>query len=148
MTELANPVTATMAVLNASTLLDTAMGGTALVHGGEIPKGRVASMPERCAVVAAAGAPPMAPGMADNVPVSVNRVDVRCYGRTLAEADLVALAVTHALKRWQFGRTSGRHLVHWFQKVGGPIAFRDPDGDWPVSVVTFQMQMADELAAV
>lgn len=144
--DLASPVTATMLVLGASALVDEAAGGTARVHGGQVPHDRVSSMPERCCVVTPAGAPAIRPGSGDNVPVSVHRVDVRCYGRTPYEAEILQLAATQALKQWGYGQTSGRHLVHWFNKVGGPVAFRDPEGDWPVSVVTFQLQMADELA--
>jgi hypothetical protein len=146
MPEIANPVTATMNVLSASATVTTAMGGTSSVYGGEIPKGQIASMPKRAAVVAAAGTPGIGPGTADNVPVSVSRVDVRCYGRTREEADVVALAVAHALKAWDRGQTSGRHHVHWFHRTAGPVPLRDPDTDWPISVVTFQLQMADELA--
>lgn len=145
--ELANPVTATMAVLEASDVVEAAMGGTLSVYGGDIPNSQVPSMPKRAAVVAMAGAPTGRPGTADTVPVSLHRVDVRCYGRSRAEADVVALAVAHALKTWQYGRTSERHLVHWYHRVAGPVPTRDPDTDWPISVVTFQLQMADELAA-
>lgn len=146
MTELASPVVATMQILTASDVVAAAMGPTTRVHGAEIPKGRVANMPERCAVVAMAGAPPIAPGTADSVPVSVRRVDVRCYGRTPHEADTLALACIHALKRWRYGRTTGRVLVHWYHHAAGPVVFRDPEGDWPVAVVSFHVQMADELA--
>lgn len=147
--ELANHITAAREALKADPdgVLATAMGGTIRVHGAEIPDSRVPAMPERCAVVRAAGGPGVAPGTSDNAPITVYRIDVLCYGRTPAEADLVALSVKHALKRWRYGQTSGRHLVHWFHHVAGPVPLRDPDGDWPVSIVTFQMQMADELAA-
>ena len=127
--ELANHITAAREALKADPdgVLATAMGGTIRVHGAEIPDSRVPAMPERCAVVRAAGGPGVAPGTSDNAPITVYRIDVLCYGRTPAEADLVALSVKHALKRWRYGQTSGRHA-----HVSG-LAHAAPPGAAPTS---------------
>ena len=137
--ELASPILATIAALQQSLVVTAAMGGTSRVHGVDIPKGRVASMPERCCVVAPAGGP----GRSDTLPIGTYRVDVRCYGRNRLEAHTLALSVIHVLKRVKYGSISG-HLVHWFNPSGGPVHYLEPPADWPVEVASFLMQLADE----
>lgn len=146
MKELANPITATILALQSSDTMIATLGGTARVHGSELPASRVASMPEACIVVKAAGGG-IGPGTSDTLPISVRRVDVFCYARTPLEASNVALAAVNTLKIWR-RRTIQRHMVHWFNHASGPVSFRDPSGDWPCEIVTFQVQLADELTAL
>ena len=135
----ANAVTATMQILAASTRIANEIGAVT-VRGGELKRTDVAAMPTRVIVVADAGAPPE-PN--DYLPVSVKRVDVRCYGRTAMEASVLSTVVNLELKAWKRS-LQGEHLVYSFNRSSGPIATRDPDGDWPVSIVSFEVRLADE----
>lgn len=138
--EIADNIAATIAVLKQSSAVIAACAGVPRVAGGEVPAGWVRDMPMRGIVVVPAGGGGR-PGSNDRVPVKVKRVDVRCYGRTPAEANTLALTVEHALQSWLSG-IAGGVLVHWFNHASGPIAYRTADGDWPVAVSSFQMQFA------
>lgn len=142
--DIANPVTATRAILKASALVAEACGGTAVVHGSEIPDARASAMPERCMVVQSAGGRGLV-GSRDNVPISSKRLDIVCYGRTRVEADSLAFVAEHVLKRWVSRRASNRAYVHGYEIVAGPVPFEHPDTGWIASTVTVIVQLADEL---
>lgn len=148
--QIASPVVATLEVLSAASLVDEALGGAQRVYAGQIPTSVMQTLnghPPRCIEIASAGSSALTSGSGDtgHVPVSVWRIDLRCYGRTRTEADLAAIAARHVLKQWVSGRTSGNALVHWFHRTSGPVPITTPDTGWPISVVSFQLQMADEL---
>lgn len=144
MTDLADPVVACIEALRSSPYVGNALGSTAHIYGGEIPADIVKQMPMRVIIVNPAGTPG---GIGENsyVPVSVQRLDVLCYGRNRMEAGALAIAARYALKTWHPG-LSGGVRVHWFKQSAGPIQFRDPDGNWPASVVSFNVMIDDALA--
>lgn len=145
---IANPITATIALLRADAGVLAALGGTLVtgtvprVAGSEVSSDLAKIMPQRALIVAAAGAG-SGVGQNDYVPVSVRRLDLRCYGRTPHEADTLALAAQVACKAWVPRLIAGVY-VHHYRHVAGPVSFRDPDGDWPVTITTVQIQYADQ----
>jgi len=137
---IANPITATIRVLERAPHVMEILGSTGRIAGGEIPKRWVESMPRPGIVVVPAGGGEK-PGARDRVPAKVPRIDVRCYHSTPEKAHTLALAVEYELQQWNYGRAGGV-LVHWFNHVNGPVQYRTDPGDWPVAVSTFRMQYA------
>lgn len=116
------------------------------VYGGEVPDEETTRMPRTLIVVKPAGTPALAPGSNDYIAASVRRIDVMCYAKTFNAAGDLANRVAADLKPWR-RQTIGDHLVFWFKHSSGPIPMRDPDGDWPVVVVTMLIMLADERVA-
>lgn len=135
----ANPVTGTMQVLAASARI-AGEGGGPSIDGGDLPKRVTALMPTRAILVTPSGGPA---ATGDTVPTEMKRVDVRCYGRTAHEAYTLAVIVELELKAWTRSVTTD-HLVYGFTRTSGPVQMRDPDGDWPMSIVSFLVRVADE----
>lgn len=143
---LASVVDATMDILSENSGVIEA-AGVDRIFGGEVPKDVIASMPVSCVVVRPAGTPAVSPGTNDNLRASVKRVDVFCYAESPYLVDRLQLAVVYAMKRWRYGRTSGGALVHHCKLDSGPVLLNDPDGDWPCQIVSFRVQLCDELVA-
>ncbi len=141
--QVADPVLATIRILEGSSLILDALGGASnRIAGGEVPKGWVKTMPQAGIVVVPAGGGDR-PGSNDTVPVKVPRLDVRCYHATPMRAHRLALAVEDVLRQWKF-KTSAGVLVHWFNHAGGPSPYRT-EADWPVCVTSFRVQYARSL---
>lgn len=140
----ANAALATIAVLESSIRIVDEIGAVPMM-GGELHAAQVDVMPARCIVVALAGRG-VSIGTRDHLPVSKPRVDVRCYGRTRNEADTLALVASLALKAWRRAVVGGRYFVYSFEPSSGPVPTRDPDGDWPVTIVSFEVLLGDDTA--
>jgi hypothetical protein len=104
----------------------------------ELPDDQDALMPRACFVVSAAGGP----GAGGFLPIGRQRIDVRSYGATHAEAMDVAIAAHQTLKSLR--RTvSGVVLVHGFEPSSGFLTLRDADARWPL-VLRSYLEMYDE----
>lgn len=144
-TNLCDPVKAVMDIL-AETCSGLSVIADGRVYGQELPEQEVGAQPRAAIVVASA---PSGEGFGDKDyrRVSVNRVDVRCYGESVNDAAVLSIAVHDALKRWRNGQTTGKALVHACMRVAGPVFYRSPAADTPVMVRTYDVQHADELVA-
>lgn len=126
-----DPLTATKDVLAAR--LDPVPGFTP-----ELPDDQDAFMPRACFVVTGAGGP----GAGGRLPIGKQRVDVRYYGKTHAEAMDLAIAGHLVLKNLR--RTVvGNALVHGFEVSSGYTVLREPDTRWPFVLRTY-LGMFDE----
>jgi hypothetical protein len=104
----------------------------------ELPDDQDDAMPRKCFVVTGAGGP-AAGGF---LPIGKQRVDVKSYGATHAEAMDVAVAAHLVLKNLR--RTVvGAVLVHGFETSSGYTTLREPDTRWPLVLRTY-LGMFDE----
>jgi hypothetical protein len=95
--------------------------------GHELPEDQNDSMPMACGVVSASGGP----GAGGFLPIGRQRVDLKCYGRTHAEAMDVAVGAHQVLKNLR--RTVvGVVLIHGFEPSSGFTTLRDGNGRWPL----------------
>lgn len=96
------------------------------VYGVELPRELNESMPIRVVVLRPSGGP----GDSGTLPLGESRYDVRCYGETPYDANLVHRLVSWSLK-YMRRTVQGETFVHSATMESGPIALREPDGDWP-----------------
>ena len=136
-----NLIAALISFLSADTALDFYVAGR--IFGEELPESAVAAMPRDCIVVkTSGGAGAFGAGWQE---FGDRRVDLRCYGPTPLQANLVSDLAYVALK--QMHRSlQGDCLLHWARIAGGPQALRDPDTDWPFALSSWQV-LAAEIAA-
>lgn len=125
---------AAVAVLRASN--PVIAGGR--IFGTELPKAEAAQMPRQAVVVRRAGGP-------EDVSfqqIITDRLDFICFGGTVTDAERLSVDVHRRLKFFNGGTFAGRK-VHNFTRSSGRAFFRDPDTDWPVSVETWLIRVAD-----
>ncbi|MCQ4575417.1 MAG: hypothetical protein NOU37_09265 [Candidatus Brocadiales bacterium] len=127
------PLTALVSFLEADADVAT-LAGTR-IYGYELPQSEAASgqMPRKAVVLNPAGGGGVGPGVSDYVEVQHLRVDVFCYGETPFEASKLRLAVHNAFKHLK-RITQDNTLIHSATLSGGPIALRDQDTAWPISM--------------
>lgn len=113
------------------------------VFGGELPSGQASSMPRHAVVIRYSGGGSLGGGHQE---YSDKRVDVRCYGSTIYEADRLWRSVGPALQALQ-REVHADCLLHWARRGGGPIDLRDPDTDWPFIFSSWQVLSSDRVAA-
>ena len=112
------------------------------VYGWELPRSKVGSMPDHAVVVKQVGGP----GSQGWARLTKNRVDVWCYGKSLGLCETLRRNVTVVLK--QLTRTvKSSGLIHSIEHVGGPIALRDSNEDWPIIIETWLVASADKAVA-
>lgn len=128
-----DPISATAA------LLDTALDPWP-AFGHELPDDQDGLMPRQCVVVSGASGP----GAGGFLPLGRQRLDIRSYGATHAEAMDVAVAAHLYLKGLR--RTvSGAVLVHGFDPGSGYLTLREPEVRWPL-VLRSYIGLFDERA--
>lgn len=114
------------------------------VFGGELAGAEAASMPRKAIVVARAGGPgAIGKGYQRYGDIGV---ELRCYGETPHSADQLWRRAYPALKQLARVIEDGC-LIHWAKLGGGPMALRDPDTDWPFTLASFQVLVAEVAAA-
>ena len=107
------------------------------IFGAELPEEQARSMPRKTVVLTVSG------GMG-GVGSSTyqhwihNRFDVRCYGETPYEADLVHNAVFRAMRELRGHRHGGVRLSDAVLS-GGPLPGRDMDADWPYTIGVYTL---------
>ena len=116
----------------------TAGGGLPIV--GEMNGAIAALMPRRAIVVTASGGPEI---LGLNHDLAQGRMDVRCYGATLADAwelnDVVYEVLRYNGRRAMNGKT-----VHAIWPSGGGIQGRDQDVDAPFVFTEYTMIIAED----
>lgn len=106
----------------------------------ELPEGEDKLMPRKCFVVAGAGGP----GAGGFLPNGRQRLDLKFYGATHAEAMDIAIAGHNVLKTLR--RTvAGNVLVRGFDPSSGFLTLRDANGRWPL-VLRSYIESYDERA--
>lgn len=135
-----DPVTALVTFLKADAPV-AALASTR-VFGGELPRGQVAEMPRAAVVLKPAGGP----GGYGYIEFAKVRVDVDCYAATVRDAWTLHLAVRTALKQMRRNVTGGV-LLHSADVSADGVTARDPDTDWPVTVSSYLVSVAEVAAA-
>ena len=114
-----------------STLLGDALAPVP-VYGHELPDDVVDAMPTKALVVSGSGGP----GTGGYLPLDRQRLDLRSYGATHAQAMEVAVAAHEVLKRLR--RTVvGNALLHSADPTTAFITLREPNGRWPLVLRTY-----------
>lgn len=134
---LPDPITATVALLLASTKITDLVGQR--VYGAELPKEAASSMPQ--AVIVVRPAPGGIPRRGC-MPLGDTHYDMWCYGEYPSEAGAVRLAVYDVLKNMVRTLQSGSLLYNYIP-VSSPIYLRDLDTDSPFFMQTFQLTAAE-----
>jgi hypothetical protein len=133
MTAAPDPMDALLTFLLTDTDLAADVGE--LVFGSKLPPEIVGGMPQRCILLLLAG------GSGDDdgyLRFGRIRFDVRTYGDTDAAARILHLLAHRVLKNLN-RRVSAGVLLHAATRVGGPIADREPNTDWPFVLSTYQL---------
>ena len=96
------------------------------VFGDEMPDSEAESMPRDAVEVSPSGGH----GFASTQRLDVQRIDVRSFGATPADARLLALTVHRILTELD-RRVVGSCLVHSVNSAGGFGSDREPNTRWP-----------------
>ena len=115
----------------------------ARVFRDELPEGETEATEIDPAVVVRYSGGPRVGGY---LPLSRDRLDVKCYGRTPREADDLHRAVHGYLKQLRRTTRDGA-VIHSVSPAGGRLSTRDPDTDWPYVFSSWSMRAA-EVSAV
>jgi len=119
-------------------LLAIATGVPAFGH--ELPDDQDDLMPRKCVVVSGAGGP----GAGGFLPLGRQRLDIRSYGATHADAMDVAVAAHDYLKGLR-RTTAGVVVLHGFEPSSGFLTLREPEVRWPL-VLRSYIGLYDERA--
>ena len=138
-----DPISGLAAFLKADAAV-AALVGTR-VFGLELPRTETDFMPRQAVVLNAAGGGSVGPGANDRVEIQRVRVDVFCYGETPFEAAALRLTVHEAVKQMTTN-IKNNMVLHDAVLSGGPIALRDRETNWPISMESW-IVTASELAA-
>lgn len=144
MTDAVDTVTAGRQALRACGDLSDLIDGR--VYGGEVPGADADVMPRGCIVVANAGGGGSGVGASDTRAWTRGRIDVRSYGETPAEAAAISVMAHLWLKQWT-RRVANGVLIDTVEEGAGPISFRDPNTDWPMTIRTYLLLHADRLVS-
>ena len=93
-------------------------------------------MPRKCLVILAGPGP----GADRYVPTSVGNAQFRCYGATLPEAWAVYQALYAVLQRAHHERPATGKLLLTVHELAHPIDALEPETEWPVVLVTYQVR--------
>jgi len=107
-------------------------GLTERIYGSELPRDGAAGMPSKTVVVMASGLGGTTGDRSDVREVG-NRFDVRCYGESPYQADLLHGAVFRAMKDLRRERYNDV-VLQTAEVGGGPLPGRDGDADWPYTL--------------
>jgi hypothetical protein len=139
-----NVLSAVRAALRAEASV-TALVPAAQIYAGSMSREEVASQPRPAIIVRRAGGFPMG----GHVQIARPRVDVLAYGTTEFQADFIGETVYAFLKALTRKRVTSAApaitptLVHSVSEAGGPTNHRDPDGDWPFQLRTYEVLVAE-----
>ena len=117
------------------------------VWAPELPEEEIKEMPRQCVVVTRSGGASTGPGARSYAPWLNNRLDVRCYGKTPYEAEVLQSAVYNFMTQLELKpdgnlgnqRVAGGSIIKNAVVSGGPIPGRDADGDWPFQLTIFDV---------
>lgn len=121
-----------------------AIAGTK-VFGNEVPESENATMPKAVVLINSAGHGRV---NANYIPVNNTIKDIRCYGKTPYESNMLFMVVAHALK--QLRRTVVTQnglpdtILYSAMLVSGQFSAREPDTEWPVSWGSFEILVSEE----
>lgn len=130
----ADPAAALCVYLLAQPAVSTAAAGR--VFRPDLPETEIPAMPRACVIVSPAGGYQMF-GLSP-LPLGDPRLDVLCYGETWLESERLASEVTVALRALRQSVWNGTRL-YWARIETGPTPARDPDTNWPGTVVIAQV---------
>lgn len=131
-----------LAALNADA--DVAALTSGRVYAMSLPRDEAGAQPRKALVIQPSGGA-VAASTGGTAPVQSMRVDIRCHGETLFEAERVRRAAHQVLRRLS-RQVAANVLLHSANPAGGPTVLRDPDADWPIINAPWQL-LADERAA-
>ena len=94
--------------------------------------------PRHTVVVMASGGAGSGRGARSRMRWTKNRADVKCYGPTPYQGDLLHNAVYRAMDELQ-GYTMGDTRLVSAEVGGGPIPGRDADADWPYTMGVYMV---------
>lgn len=122
------------------------------VYAGEMPAAEASAQSAAhgrpAVVISAAGGP----GDRGYVKIARTRVDIRAYGGSPFEATRLSNEIHETLKALSRQRIAGGApaitptLIHSVMAESGPTPLRDADGDWPMTLRTYEV-LAAEVAA-
>lgn len=137
-----DPIVGVIDYLKESTTLSVLLSER--IYGGELPPSEVDSMPRKALVVAFSGGfQAFGRGYQQYGDI---RIDTFLYGETPYEVDRVYFALYPHLKQMRTNRQRDC-LLHWAKPSGSPLTLRDPDTDWPMSFLSWQVMVAEVTAA-
>ncbi len=135
-----------LGALRTALLLDGAVTAAAAgrVFVAELPDGEAASMPRVAVLIQPAGGLPER----GRTKLAYPRIDVRCYGRTPNEGWRLMLVVHEYLKALTrkvaaASSTGERALIHDVSAVSHGSQLRDADGDWPMTLRTYELVVSE-----
>lgn len=108
----------------------------ARVYGGELPPDETANMPRAALLVKPSGGISLTGG--SYVRADTQRIDLRGYGATPAQAAAVLAVGSTALSMMRRGTWAGI-LIHSVSSAGGFSTQRDPNTFWPRAIRSFQV---------
>lgn len=133
-----DPIPAVLRVLKNNSTVNTLTASR--LYRDELPS--ATGMPRTAVVVKAAGGP----GGGAYLEYARVRVDVDCWASTPGDAVRLHLAVRTALKHMPRQVVDGV-LLHSVEVSSDGISARDPDTDWPVTVSSYLVAVAEVAAA-
>lgn len=110
--------------------------------GAELPGAEAESMPRACVVFSASGGAGL--GADDYSALGVQRVDVRSYGASMAEA-LQVHRIVQAILKGVADAVVGEALIHNCYIESRGITQRDADGRWPMVVGVYGVRMSERV---
>ena len=113
------------------------------VYGAELPEREAATMPQKTVVITAAGGLGTGAGTASTTQWTRNRFDVRCYGETPYQADILHGAVYRAMRDLHIYEYADVRLSNAVMG-GGPLPGRDMDADWPYTMGVYTVSAVYE----
>ena len=113
------------------------------VYGSEFPEREAAAMPQKLAVVTASGGLGSGAGTSSRTPWTQNRVDIRCYGETPYQADILHGAVYRAMVELHLHEREDIRLSDAVIS-GGPLPGRDLNADWPYTIGVYTVSAVYE----
>lgn len=126
----------------------TAIAPADRIYAARMPQLETTLQPRAAVVLARSGGP----GDRGRLKVARERIDVRAYGATEFEAARLSYAVHELFKATERVRVTSAApvitptLIHGITLEGGPTDLHDADGDWPMTLRTYEV-LAAEVAA-
>lgn len=110
------------------------------VFAGELPRTETDEMPRQAVLIQPAGGGVMHGNAYQQY--GDQRFDVRCYGTTPLDSWSLYLAVYGALKELRRA-VHEEVLLHWARTAAKGATGRDPDTDWPLTISSWQVLVAE-----
>lgn len=116
----------------------TAVVASDRIYGHELPDGTYNYMPRAAVVISASGGP----GDATVMNLGRQRIDVRVYGKKLADARAKYGVVHQALKH-MVREVVGGAFLHSADLEAGAVEAREPDTGWPMIFASYRVMYAE-----